>query len=44
MPCRSTSKALEQDISPNLRTVIETQFADVKNAHDEVKALRDANS
>ncbi len=37
-------KALEQDISPNLRTVIETQFADVKNAHDEVKALRDANS
>ncbi len=36
-------KALEQDISPDLRAVIETQFSDIKTAHDEVKALRDAN-
>lgn len=36
--------ALSKDISPDLRTVLERQFADVKQAHDEVKALRDAQS
>ncbi len=32
--------ALSKDISPNLRAVIERQFAEVQQAHDEVKALR----
>ncbi len=36
-------KALDQDLSPDLRAVIEAQFTDIKKAHDDVKALRDAN-
>lgn len=35
-------KALEEDISPELRLVIERQQASVLAAHNQVKALRDA--
>lgn len=35
-------KALEEDISNQLRTVIERQFVDVKSAHDTVRAARNA--
>ncbi len=35
-------KALGADISPELRTVVERQLGDVRAAHDQVKALRDA--
>ncbi len=35
-------KAIAADISPELRTVVERQLADVRAAHDQVKALRDA--
>ena len=34
-------KALAEEISSNLRTVVQRQFADVKAAHDQVRALRD---
>jgi uncharacterized protein (TIGR02284 family) len=34
------SKALDEDISPELRSVVQRQFASVKAAHDEVKSLR----
>lgn len=34
--------ALDEDISPEFRTVLERQLADVRAAHDQVKALRDA--
>ncbi len=37
-------KALQADISPELRTVVTRQFTEVKLAHDEVKALRSAVS
>ena len=37
-------KALKADISQPMRTVVERQAAEVKRAHDEVKALRDARS
>ncbi len=33
-------KALDADISAELRAVIQRQFADVKQAHDQVKAWR----
>ncbi len=33
-------KALKEDISPGLRTVLERQFTDVKAAHDTVRDLR----
>ncbi len=36
--------ALAQDISPNLRTTVQRQFAEVKTTHDDVKALRNAAS
>ena len=36
-------KALKDDISPELRTVVERQRTEVQAAHDEVKALRDAS-
>lgn len=36
-------KALKADISQPLRTIVERQAAEVKQAHDQVKALRDAN-
>ncbi len=36
--------ALKQDISPDLRSTVQRQFVDVKAAHDEVKALRNAVS
>lgn len=35
-------KALDADISPDLRVVLKRQFADVKQSHDQVKAWRDA--
>lgn len=35
-------KALEEEISPELRTVVERQHASVLAAHNQVKALRDA--
>lgn len=35
-------KALEADISAGLRTVVERQFTDVKQAHNQVKAWRNA--
>ena len=37
-------KALEQDISPDLRTTLQRQLAGVRMAHDEVRALRNAQS
>ena len=40
----SYRKALEADVSPELRVVIERQHTAVKAAHDQVKALRDARS
>lgn len=36
-------KALGADISHELRTVVERQLADVRTAHDQVRALRDAS-
>lgn len=36
-------KALGGDISPPLRTVVERQLGEVRAAHDQVKALRDAS-
>lgn len=36
--------ALSKDISPDLRTVVERQFAEVEQARDEVMALRVAPS
>lgn len=35
-------KALAEDISPDLRNVVERQFVDVRAAHDQVRSLRDA--
>jgi uncharacterized protein (TIGR02284 family) len=37
-------KALGADISPGLRAVVERQLGEVRNAHDQVRALRDANA
>jgi uncharacterized protein (TIGR02284 family) len=37
-------KALQADISAGLRTVVERQLLDVRSAHDQVKALRDASA
>lgn len=37
-------KALAADISTGLRTVVERQLVDVRSAHDQVKALRDAHA
>lgn len=34
--------ALDKEISIDLRTVVERQYADVKSAHDDIRALRDA--
>lgn len=36
------SKALDAEISPHLRTVVERQFTGVRQGHDRVKAMRDA--
>ena len=36
-------KALTEDITPGLRTVVERQLRDVQAAHDTVRSLRDAN-
>jgi uncharacterized protein (TIGR02284 family) len=35
-------KALEEDISPDLRTIVQRQQGSVLAAHNQVKALRDA--
>ncbi len=35
-------KALDEDISADLRTVVARQFADIKAAHDQVRDLRNA--
>jgi len=37
-------KALDADISVDLRTVVERQLVTVRSAHDQVKALRDAHT
>jgi uncharacterized protein (TIGR02284 family) len=37
-------KALAADISPGLRVVVERQLGEVRRAHDQVKALRDAHA
>jgi uncharacterized protein (TIGR02284 family) len=37
-------RALEEDISPGLRTVVERQYRDVCAAHDTVRSLRDVKS
>ena len=34
-------KACDDDISPELRTVVERQLTEIRAAHDDVKALRD---
>ena len=34
-------KALDADISPELRTVVQRQLTEIRAAHDDVKALRD---
>lgn len=36
--------ALAQDISPELRVVLERQFAEVRRAHDEVRRLRNVHA
>ncbi len=36
-------EALDRDMSPELRSVLERQLADVQAAHDDVKAMRDAS-
>lgn len=35
-------KALTEDISPELRTVVQRQLGEIRSAHDQVKALRDS--
>jgi uncharacterized protein (TIGR02284 family) len=35
-------EALESELPANIRTIVTRQAAEVKAAHDEVKALRDA--
>jgi uncharacterized protein (TIGR02284 family) len=37
-------KALDADISPEFKAVVQRQLAEVRSAHDQVKALRDARS
>lgn len=37
-------KALDADISAGLRTVVERQLTDVRAAHDQVRALRNAHA
>jgi uncharacterized protein (TIGR02284 family) len=37
-------KALEADISPSLKTVVQRQYAAVQTAHDTVRDLRDAHA
>ncbi len=37
-------EALKQEISIDLRTTVQRQFADVKATHDQVRALRNAHS
>lgn len=36
--------ALDADISPNLRVVVERQFTEVQQTHDQVKALRNIHA
>ena len=36
-------RALAEDASAELRSVIERQLADIKTAHDQVRQLRDAH-
>ncbi len=36
-------KALKEDISPELRTVVQRQFGEVRAAHDDVRSLRNAH-
>ncbi len=38
---RSYRKALEKDLPPNVRSLVERQFDGVMRNHDQVKALRD---
>jgi uncharacterized protein (TIGR02284 family) len=38
---RSYRNALEKDLPPNVRTLVERQFAGVTRNHDQVKVLRD---
>jgi uncharacterized protein (TIGR02284 family) len=37
-------KALDADISPEFKAIVQRQLAEVRSAHDQVKALRDARS
>jgi uncharacterized protein (TIGR02284 family) len=37
-------KALDEDISAGLRTVVERQLVEVRSAHDQVRALRAAHA
>ena len=37
-------KALAEDISPSLHSIVERQFGDVKAAHDDVRSRRNAYS
>ena len=41
---KELEKARDADISAGLRTVVERQLEEVRNAHDRVKALRDAHA
>ena len=36
--------ALKQDLPANIRSVVETQFGEVKQVHDRVKQMRDARA
>lgn len=36
--------ALNEDISPEFKTVLQRQLTEIRSAHDQVKALRDARS
>ncbi len=39
---RNYDDALQQDLPPDVRAVIQRQYAQIKAAHDRVRALRDA--
>ncbi len=37
-------KALQSDISPEFKTVVQRQLGEIRSAHDQVRALRDSRS
>ncbi len=37
---REYEQALDEDISPELRAVVQRQYTEIRSAHDDVKTLR----